>query len=75
MGTSRLHGLKPILRALVLNLALEAGVMENRLFVALRMTKRVDSCPFGFAQGRPFAGMTDQFSACATSFTPYDYDC
>jgi len=36
------------------------GVMKKRFFVALRMTKRLDSCPFGFAQGRPFAGMTDQ---------------
>ena len=35
--------------------------MKNRFFVALRMTKRLDSCPFGFAQGRLFAGMTDQF--------------
>ena len=34
--------------------------MKKRFFVALRMTKRLDSCPFGFAQGRPFAGMTDQ---------------
>jgi hypothetical protein len=53
--------------------------MKNRFFIALRMTKRLDSCPFGFAQGRPFGGMTTgdgrrndrPVSACATSCTPY----
>jgi len=28
------------------------------------MAKKLDSCPFGFAQGRPFAGMTKKGLFC-----------
>lgn len=31
------------------------------------MAKKLDSCPFGFAQGRPFAGMTNVVSATGTN--------